>query len=74
MNPNTAEHPEKYKTPASQTRVVVSRKDLPVYCPPADASLWNAHPRVYIPVEENGGQARCIYCGTLYVLEDEEDK
>ncbi|MGC9457485.1 MAG: zinc-finger domain-containing protein [Halothiobacillaceae bacterium] len=71
MNPNTAEHPENFKTPADQNRVVVTHRDLPVHCPAPDASLWDAHPRVYIPVEENGGEARCIYCGALYVLEDD---
>jgi uncharacterized Zn-finger protein len=29
--------------------------------------LWNSHPRVYLPIEADG-EARCPYCGALYVL------
>ncbi|MDQ2069621.1 zinc-finger domain-containing protein [Natronospira bacteriovora] len=47
----------------------VSRADLPVHCPMPNMSLWNSHPRVYIPVAEQG-EARCPYCGALYVLKD----
>ncbi|HID48448.1 MAG TPA: zinc-finger domain-containing protein [Chromatiales bacterium] len=32
-------------------------------------SLWNSHPRVYLAIEETG-EARCPYCGALYVLKD----
>jgi uncharacterized Zn-finger protein len=32
-------------------------------------SLWNSHPRVYLPVEQ-GGEERCMYCGAVYVLKD----
>jgi uncharacterized Zn-finger protein len=30
--------------------------------------LWNAHPQVYLPVEETG-EAKCPYCGAQYVLQ-----
>lgn len=49
----------------------VSRADLPVHCPLPGTSLWNSHPRVYLPLEESGGRARCPYCGAEYVLKDE---
>ena len=68
MNPNTAAHPQDFKTPNTTKVIKVSQKDLPVHCPRDGESLWNSHPRVYIPVEENGGQATCIYCGAVYVL------
>jgi uncharacterized Zn-finger protein len=29
--------------------------------------LWNAHPRVYLPIQKTG-EALCPYCGTKYVL------
>ncbi len=29
--------------------------------------LWNAHPRVFLPIEKTG-EALCPYCGTLYTL------
>jgi uncharacterized Zn-finger protein len=50
------------------TRVIeVTEGDLPLHCPmPAD-SLWNAHPRVFLPVQETG-EALCPYCGTRYKL------
>lgn len=60
------------QTQACSERVVrVGTTDLPVSCPPRDMSVWNAHPRVYLPVEEDG-EARCPYCGALYVLEAAE--
>ena len=57
------------ETPANaQNRYEVTRADLPVHCPMPGMSLWNSHPRVFLPVEENG-EARCPYCGALYVLQ-----
>jgi len=47
----------------------VSRKDLPVHCPMPGTSLWNSHPRVYLPLEEKG-EAKCPYCGAVYRLID----
>ncbi len=32
-------------------------------------SLWNSHPRVYLPIEDTG-EAACPYCGAVYVLKD----
>ena len=29
--------------------------------------LWNAHPRVYLPIQKTG-EALCPYCGTKFVL------
>lgn len=46
----------------------VSEAELPLFCPRADASLWNAHPRVYLPIETRG-EAVCPYCSTRYVLQ-----
>jgi uncharacterized Zn-finger protein len=31
-------------------------------------SLWNSHPKVYLPIEKTG-EAKCPYCGATYVLE-----
>jgi uncharacterized Zn-finger protein len=30
-------------------------------------SLWNSHPRVYLPIEETGW-AKCPYCSAEFVL------
>lgn len=56
-------------TPNDRKQYEVTRADLPVHCPMPGMSLWNSHPRVYIPVAEQG-EARCGYCGALYVLTD----
>jgi len=53
--------------PNAQNRYEVTEADLPVHCPLPRMSLWNSHPRVYLPLEETG-EARCPYCGALYVL------
>lgn len=47
--------------------VEVTEKDLPLHCPMPAETVWNAHPRVFLPVEQKG-EARCPYCGTLYRL------
>ena len=47
----------------------VTRADLPLSCPMPAMALWNSHPKVYLPIEEQGGRAKCPYCGADYVLE-----
>ena len=47
--------------------IEVTEKDLPLHCPLPQTTLWDAHPRVFLPIEEKG-EALCPYCGTLYVL------
>jgi len=47
----------------------VTRADLPLSCPMPNKDLWNAHPRVYLPIEQ-AGYAKCPYCGAEYVLID----
>lgn len=48
---------------------LVRQKDLPLSCPMRGTEGWNSHPRVYLPIEENGGEINCPYCGTGYFLE-----
>lgn len=45
----------------------ITKADLPLHCPTPDMSLWNAHPRVFLPITETG-KVKCPYCGTEYVL------
>ena len=52
------------------SRYDVSRSDLPLHCPMPSMSLWNSHPQVYLPIEEQNGEARCPYCGAVYTLKD----
>ncbi|MBS0290245.1 MAG: zinc-finger domain-containing protein [Proteobacteria bacterium] len=47
----------------------VTAKDLPLSCPMPNMTLWNAHPRVYLPIEKTG-EATCPYCGATYILTD----
>lgn len=56
-------------TANAERRYRVSRKDLPVSCPTPAMSLWNSHPRVYLPIEATGS-AVCPYCGAHYDLID----
>ncbi len=48
----------------------ITRADLPLHCPTDDMTLWNGHPRVFLPIEAEGGEVVCPYCGTRYILRD----
>jgi uncharacterized Zn-finger protein len=48
----------------------VARAELPLSCPLKDMRVWDAHPRVYLPIEETG-RAICPYCDAEFVLKDE---
>jgi uncharacterized Zn-finger protein len=60
---------EEGKTVNRQRRIEVTAADLPLHCPTPSQILWNAHPRVFLPIEKTG-EALCPYCGTLYTLKD----
>ena len=68
VNPNTAENQSSYSQSNTKIAIEVKAADLPIHCPTEGTSLWNSHPRVYIPVKENGGESKCPYCGTLFKL------
>jgi uncharacterized Zn-finger protein len=53
----------------AQNRYEVTRADLPLSCPMPGMSLWNSHPRIYLPIEDTG-EERCPYCGAVYVMKD----
>jgi len=59
MQNNLADNTQRY--------IEVNAEDLPLHCPTPAMSLWNSHPRVYLPLEQKG-EALCPYCGTLYKL------
>lgn len=46
----------------------IGPQDLPLCCPPRDQRIWDAHPRVYLPIEEEG-EVHCPYCSARYILE-----
>lgn len=52
------------------TQYDVRRADLPLSCPLPAMGLWNSHPRVYLPIESEGGHSDCPYCGAHFVLVD----
>ena len=51
----------------TQRNVEVTAGDLPLHCPMPSMMLWNAHPRVFLPIEKSGTEL-CPYCGTRYTL------
>lgn len=53
----------------TQLQYEITLQDLPLSCPQRDEMIWNAHPRVYLPLEEPG-EVICPYCGTKYILKD----
>ena len=51
-----------------QTTYEIATSDLPLHCPTAHNELWNMHPKVYLPIKQNGGEINCPYCGSHYQL------
>ena len=62
--------PASSAAPSLGRRVIqVSRADLPLACPRPGDSLWDMHPRVYLPIaDEPDLEAVCPYCGAHYRL------
>jgi len=54
-------------SPNAQNRYEVTIADLPLSCPMPAMSLWNSHPRVYLPIEATGW-AKCPYCSAEFTL------
>lgn len=52
---------------ANQAFYEVGPADLPLHCPMPGMSLWDAHPRVYLPIEKSR-EAKCPYCGAEFRL------
>ncbi|MBH5330033.1 zinc-finger domain-containing protein [Eikenella sp. S3360] len=42
--------------------------DLPLHCSGPKHETWNGHPRVFLPIADNG-RIECPYCGSIYQLE-----
>lgn len=55
------------KTENRARQIEVTAADLPLHCPMPSMVLWNAHPRVFLPIEKTG-ESLCPYCGTQYTL------
>ena len=55
----------------TKRRYEITRAQLPVCCPLPGQSLWNAHPRVYLPLPVVQ-EAVCPYCEAHFVWVDKE--
>jgi uncharacterized Zn-finger protein len=51
----------------TQNQYEITARDLPLACPSPAMTLWNSHPRVFLPIEQSGW-AKCPYCGAEYTL------
>lgn len=47
--------------------IIVSHADIPLACPSRHLRIWDAHPRIYLPIETTG-EVICPYCSTRYIL------
>jgi uncharacterized Zn-finger protein len=47
----------------------ITESDLPLSCPMRSMRLWDAHPRVFLPIQETG-HITCPYCSTEYYLKN----
>lgn len=47
----------------------ITSRDLPLCCPMPAMELWDAHPRIYLPIDETGCEV-CPYCGSKFILKD----
>lgn len=54
-------------------RYEVAEADLPLSCPMKKMELWNAHPKVYLPIEKTG-HAVCPYCSAEYFLKVQREE
>ena len=69
-NMSNKEIPAKIEGCASR-HYEVKAKDLPLSCPMPDMYLWDAHPKVYLPIEETG-EVLCPYCSAKYTLKNDD--
>lgn len=48
----------------------ITSQNLPLSCPLKNRSLWDYHPKVYLPIAKTG-HVTCPYCRTEYFLNNE---
>lgn len=58
-------------TASTQASYQITKADLPLSCPLPTMRLWDAHPRVFLPIEKTGS-LNCPYCGAKFTLVDFE--
>ncbi|MEP6485272.1 MAG: zinc-finger domain-containing protein [Rudaea sp.] len=67
INPSVATAASTLIPANAENRYTVTRADVPLSCPMPGMTLWNSHPKVYLPIEASGA-AKCPYCGAQYTL------
>lgn len=60
----------KLEPACAEKSYIVHHHDLPLSCPTDAMTLWNAHPKVYLPIEKTGAEV-CPYCSSRFVLADD---
>lgn len=61
--------PQPEKQACTERTYEITQDQLPLCCPMPDSRVWDAHPRVYLPIETLG-QVTCPYCDAQFVLKD----
>lgn len=56
--------------PCHQKEYLVNFTDSLIVCPPLNERIWDAHPRIYLTLKEEG-YVDCPYCGTKFVLKNQ---
>lgn len=51
----------------TEQHYTITEADLPLSCPMPAMRVWDAHPRVYLPIEKTGA-AVCPYCEAHFTL------
>ena len=59
------------KKASTVKRYEVTEADIPLSCPMPNMQLWDAHPRVYLPIKATG-HVVCPYCDAEYFLQKSE--
>jgi len=67
MSENMTGNPTALKPACTERLYEITSADLPLSCPMKDMEVWDAHPRVFLPIAETG-KVRCPYCSAVYVL------
>ncbi|MGV6816076.1 MAG: zinc-finger domain-containing protein [Thiotrichales bacterium] len=58
------------KKASAPKEVLITRDELPLYCPRDKEKTWALHPRVFLDIEDAPDhRVICPYCGTRYVLQ-----
>lgn len=59
--------------PACEKRIyeltMADIESTPLSCPMEDMPVWNAHPKVFLPIMKTG-KATCPYCDAEFILTD----